>query len=87
MITSGVCWIVLGLLTGLVASKVVHRRGQGLAGNIVLGIVGALVGGWLVNSTGADATRFNAWSLLAAVMGAGIALMVCHGIRGTLARG
>ena len=40
-------WIFFGLVTGFVASRVVNRRGEGCVLNVVLGILGALVGGWV----------------------------------------
>jgi len=40
-------WIVLGLIAGFIASQIVNKQGEGLIMDIVLGIVGAIVGGWL----------------------------------------
>ena len=77
-------WIVLGLFAGFIASKLVNRHGEGPLMDIVLGIVGALVGGWLFNAFGsAGVTGFNAWSLLVAVVGAVLVLGVWHAIRGS----
>ena len=45
-------WIVLGLIAGFIASKIVNRQGEGLIMDIVLGIVGAIVGGWLFATLG-----------------------------------
>jgi len=63
-------WIVLGLLAGFIGSKLVNRRGEGLILDILLGIVGAIVGGWLFNTFGAaGVTGLNLYSLLVAVVG------------------
>ena len=46
-------WIILGLIAGFIASKLVNRQGEGIILDIVLGIVGAIVGGWLFSFFGA----------------------------------
>jgi uncharacterized membrane protein YeaQ/YmgE (transglycosylase-associated protein family) len=82
MIMSVIGWVVLGLISGFLASKVVNKRGEGIAMDIVLGIVGALVGGWLFNALGSvGVTGFNVWSLLVAFVGAVISLLIWHGMR------
>ena len=74
-------WIVLGLIAGFIGSKLVNKSGSGLVVDIVLGIVGALVGGFLFNMLGgAGVTGFNLYSLLVAVIGAVIVLVVYHAI-------
>jgi uncharacterized membrane protein YeaQ/YmgE (transglycosylase-associated protein family) len=75
-------WIVLGLLAGFIGSKLVNRRGEGLILDILLGIVGAIVGGWLFNTFGAaGVTGLNLYSLLVAIIGAVVVLVVYHAIR------
>ncbi len=75
-------WIVLGLIAGFIASKLVNNRGEGLPFDILLGIVGAVIGGWLFNAAGATGvTGFNVWSLLVAVVGAVVLLVVWHILR------
>jgi uncharacterized membrane protein YeaQ/YmgE (transglycosylase-associated protein family) len=75
-------WIVLGLLAGFIGSKIVNKRGEGLILDIVLGIVGALVGGWLFTTFGASGvTGLNLYSLLVAVVGAIVVLLVFHALR------
>lgn len=75
-------WIALGFLAGFIASKLVNNRDQGLPFDILLGIVGAVIGGWLFNAAGATGmTGFNVWSLLVAVLGAVVILVVWHAIR------
>ncbi len=81
---SFLAWIVLGLLAGFISSKLINRRGEGLFLDIVLGVVGAVVGGWVFQFFGAaGVTGLNLYSLLVAVAGAVIVLVVYHAIRGT----
>jgi uncharacterized membrane protein YeaQ/YmgE (transglycosylase-associated protein family) len=75
-------WIILGLLAGFIGSKLVNKRGEGLFLDIVLGVVGAVVGGWLFNKFGAvGVTGLNLYSLLVAVVGAVVVLLVYHALR------
>ena len=75
-------FIILGLIAGFIASKIVNHHGEGVVLDILLGIVGAVVGGWLFRLFGATGvTGFNLWSLLVAVVGAVIVLSIYHGIR------
>jgi uncharacterized membrane protein YeaQ/YmgE (transglycosylase-associated protein family) len=79
---SFIAWIVLGLLAGFIGSKIVNKRGEGLILDVLLGVVGALVGGWLFNRFGAaGVSGLNLYSLLVAVVGAIIVLFVYHAIR------
>ncbi len=76
-----IAWLVLGLIAGFIASKVVNRSGEGLLLDIVLGIVGALVGGFLFTTLGtAGVTGLNLWSLFVAVVGAIVVLVLYHAI-------
>ncbi len=76
-------WLVLGLISGFIASKIVNREGEGFVLDIVLGIIGALVGGFIFNAFGAAGiTGFNAWSFLVAVIGAIIVLVLYHALVG-----
>lgn len=75
-------WIVLGLVAGFIGSKIVNKQGEGLILDIVLGIVGAVVGGWLFNKFGAaGVTGLNLYSILVAVVGAIVVLLIYHAIR------
>jgi len=47
-------WIVLGLIAGFIASKIVNKRGEGVIMDIVLGIIGALVGGFIFSTLGSS---------------------------------
>ena len=76
-------WIVLGLIAGFIASKVVNKTGEGLVLDIVLGIVGAIVGGWLFAAFGGTGvTGFNLYSMFVAVIGAVVVLVVYHAVVG-----
>ena len=80
---SFLAWIILGLVAGFIGSKLVNKRGEGLILDIVLGIIGAVAGGWLFNMFGASGvTGLNLYSLLVAVVGAVIALVLYHAVRG-----
>ena len=75
-------WIVLGLLAGFIASKIVNREGSGIVVDIVLGVIGALVGGYLFGLAGhAGVTGFNLYSMFVAIVGAVVVLVVYHFIR------
>ena len=75
-------WIVLGLLSGFIGSKIVNKSGEGLILDILLGIVGAVIGGWLFNRFGAaGVTGLNLYSLLVAVIGSVVFLVIYHAIR------
>jgi uncharacterized membrane protein YeaQ/YmgE (transglycosylase-associated protein family) len=79
---SFLAWIVLGLIAGFIGSKIVNKRGEGLLLDIVLGVVGAIVGGWLFSLVGAGGvTGLNLYSLLVAVVGAVVVLVVYHAVR------
>ena len=76
---SVIAWLVLGLIAGFIASKIVNKQGEGLLLNIVLGVVGAEVGGWLFRLFGmSGVTGFNVYSLLVAVIGAVALLFIYH---------
>jgi uncharacterized membrane protein YeaQ/YmgE (transglycosylase-associated protein family) len=80
---SFIAWIVLGLLAGFIASKIVNKAGEGMLMDIVLGVVGAFLGGWLFNTFGMPGvTGLNVYSLLVAVVGAAIFLIVYHALVG-----
>ena len=61
-------WIVLGLIAGFIGSRIVNKSGEGMLRDIVLGVVGAVVGGFIFNLFGASGvTGLNLYSLLGAV--------------------
>ena len=72
-------WILLGLVAGLIASHLVNHRGEGIVLDTLLGVVGAIVGGFLFNLAGAPGvTGLNLWSLFVAVIGAVVFLVLYH---------
>jgi uncharacterized membrane protein YeaQ/YmgE (transglycosylase-associated protein family) len=74
-------WLVLGLIAGFIASKLVNKSGEGVVLDIVLGIVGAFVGGWLFTTFGAaGVTGLNLYSMLVAVVGAVVVLVAYHAV-------
>ena len=76
-------WVVLGLIAGFVASKLVNKSGEGVLMDIVLGIVGAVGGGWLFNQFGQPGvTGLNLWSVIVAVVGAVVILVLYHAVTG-----
>ena len=84
---SFLAWIVLGLISGFIASKIVNKSGQGVVMDIVLGIIGAVAGGWLFNAIGhIGVTGVNLYSILVAVVGAVIVLVIYHALVGNRAR-
>jgi uncharacterized membrane protein YeaQ/YmgE (transglycosylase-associated protein family) len=83
---SVIAWIVLGLIAGFIASKIVSGRSQGFFLNILLGVIGALVGGWLFRLFGETGpTGFSLYSTFVAIIGAVIVLVAYHAIRGMAA--
>ena len=76
-------WAIFGLITGFVASRIVNRQGEGCIINIVLGIVGALVGGFIFSQIGGSSiTGFNLYSMFVAIIGAIVVLFLYHMITG-----
>lgn len=81
-----ILWLVLGAVAGWIASLVMGtNRSQGLIGDIILGVIGAFLGGFLFNLTGAEGVSgFNVWSVFVAVIGAVIALMIGRALSRTV---
>ena len=74
-------WILLGLVAGFIGSKIVNKTGEGFFLDIILGIVGAIVGGWLFSLIGGHGvTGFNLYSLLVAVIGSIVVLVLYHAL-------
>ena len=75
-------WVVLGLIAGFIASKIVNKTGEGILLDIVLGVVGAVVGGYVFQMFGhSGVTGLNIYSLLVAVVGAVLFLLIYHALR------
>jgi uncharacterized membrane protein YeaQ/YmgE (transglycosylase-associated protein family) len=76
-----IAWIILGLIAGWIASKIMHGSGSGLMINLVLGVIGAFVGGILISALGGvGVTGFNLWSLVVAVLGAVVVLWIYNAV-------
>jgi uncharacterized membrane protein YeaQ/YmgE (transglycosylase-associated protein family) len=76
-----IAWLILGLIAGFIASKVVNKAGEGVILDIVFGIVGALVGGFLFSALGATGvTGLNLYSIFVAILGAIVVLVIYHAI-------
>jgi len=76
-------WLILGLIAGFISSQLVNKSGEGIVLDIVLGIVGAIVGGFLFSLVGAaPVTGFNIYSLIVAVVGAVVVLGIYHAVSG-----
>jgi uncharacterized membrane protein YeaQ/YmgE (transglycosylase-associated protein family) len=79
---SVIAWIVVGLIAGFIGSKIVNREGSGVILDIVIGVIGALVGGWLFEQLGhAGVTGINLYSIFVAIVGAVVVLVAYHLIR------
>jgi uncharacterized membrane protein YeaQ/YmgE (transglycosylase-associated protein family) len=79
---SFLAWVVLGLVSGYIASKLVNRRGEGILLDILLGVVGAFAGGWLFHVFGAPGVSgLNLYSLMVAVVGSVVLLVLYHAFR------
>ena len=76
-------WIILGLVAGFIASKLVNRTGSGIVMDLLLGVVGAFVGGFLFTRFGAaGVTGLNLYSILVASVGAAVVLFIYHALQG-----
>jgi uncharacterized membrane protein YeaQ/YmgE (transglycosylase-associated protein family) len=76
-------WIILGLIAGFIGSKIVESQGQGFWLNMALGIIGALVGGFLFSFFGAEGvTGLNIWSMIVAVVGSIVVLLIYNAVTG-----
>ena len=77
-------WLFFGLITGFIASKIVNERGEGCFLNIALGIVGAVLGGAIFSFLGYPVIyHFSLWSMLVAIIGAIVVLLVWHAATGS----
>jgi uncharacterized membrane protein YeaQ/YmgE (transglycosylase-associated protein family) len=78
---SFLAWIILGLVAGFIGSKIVNKSGDGVLVDILLGIVGAVVGGFVFRQFGAaGVTGLNLYSLVVAVVGSVLFLVIYHAL-------
>ena len=76
-----IAWIILGLIAGFIGSKLVNKTGEGMVMDIVLGVIGAVVGGFIFNMFGGQGvTGLNLYSLVVAVIGAIVVLLVYRAV-------
>jgi uncharacterized membrane protein YeaQ/YmgE (transglycosylase-associated protein family) len=77
-------WIIVGVIAGFLAKAVVPGEGPGgVLGDLVVGVVGAIIGGWIMNSFGnAGATGLNIWSIFVAFLGAVVLLFIMRALTG-----
>lgn len=76
-------WVLLGLISGFIASKVVNAKGEGCLLNVALGLVGSMVGGFIFTSIGGSPVNgFNLYSMFVAIIGAIVVLVIYHAITG-----
>lgn len=76
-------WLILGLVAGFIASKIVNRAGSGIVMDLILGVVGAFVGGFLFTRFGAaGVTGLNLYSFMVATLGAVVVLVIYHALEG-----
>jgi uncharacterized membrane protein YeaQ/YmgE (transglycosylase-associated protein family) len=82
-----ISWIILGLIAGFIGSKIVDKQGQVFWLNMALGIVGALVGGFLFTFFGASGvTGLNLYSMIVAIVGAIVVLLIYNAVAGSRSR-
>ena len=78
---SFLAWLILGLIAGFIGSKLVNKSGSGLFLDIILGIVGAIVGGFIFSLFGASGVNgLNIYSLIVAVVGSVLVLVIYHSL-------
>lgn len=82
MLINVILWLIFGGIAGWLASMIMGREAQmGALANIVVGIIGAIVGGFIVSLFNVDVTTFSIPGLLVAVLGAVVLLAVLSSLR------
>ncbi|MGB7438958.1 MAG: GlsB/YeaQ/YmgE family stress response membrane protein [Candidatus Acidiferrum sp.] len=71
-------WLVIGLLAGWLAGKLARGRGFGCIGDVVLGLIGSVIGGWIFTQLGIVHTDTFLFSLAAATLGAVVLVSIAH---------
>jgi uncharacterized membrane protein YeaQ/YmgE (transglycosylase-associated protein family) len=85
MIGTFMGWIALGLVAGFLTNFLIFRKGEDLPLDLILGVAGAIVGGWLFRAFGtAGVSGFNPWSVLVSVVGAIVLVGAWRAVRGPL---
>jgi uncharacterized membrane protein YeaQ/YmgE (transglycosylase-associated protein family) len=73
-------WLLVGLVAGFLASRVMRGGGYGLVGDIVVGLIGAFIGGWLADFLGLGGSSGLIMTIVIAFIGACILLAVLHAV-------
>ncbi len=81
-----VMWLIVGLVAGFLASRVMSGGGYGLIGDIVVGVVGAFLGGWVAGLLGIGGSYGLIGSIVIAFIGACILIAVLHAVSGGVRR-
>jgi uncharacterized membrane protein YeaQ/YmgE (transglycosylase-associated protein family) len=77
-----IAWILVGLIGGYLASRVVNKRGEGVIRDMLLGVIGGIIGGFIFRAFGGHGvTGFNLWSILVAFFGGIVLLVIYHALR------
>jgi uncharacterized membrane protein YeaQ/YmgE (transglycosylase-associated protein family) len=80
-----ILWIIFGALAGWIAARIMGSR-DGLLMDIIIGIVGAVIGGWIMSALGqSGVSGFNLYSFLVAILGAVVLIAIVRAIRGSKA--
>jgi len=78
-----IAWLVVGLIAGFIGSKIVNKSGEGLVRDIILGVIGGLVEGAIFEALGSSGVSgINLWSIVVAVIGSIVVLVVYHALLG-----
>lgn len=80
MVHGLIWWIIIGLIAGWAAGKIMKGRGFGMIGDILLGMVGGIVGGWVVGLLGIGGGGLI-WSILVSILGAVILIWLARMIK------
>lgn len=76
-------WLLLGLIAGFLASVVMKGGGYGIIGDIIVGVVGAFLGGFIFSLLGGSGvTGFNIWSMFVAFVGACVLIAILRAVSG-----
>jgi uncharacterized membrane protein YeaQ/YmgE (transglycosylase-associated protein family) len=78
VLMSFVVWLIVGLVAGFLASKIVNKRGEGLVRDILLGLVGSIVGGFVIHLLGFHRNGSIILSIVVATLGAVLVLVIYH---------
>jgi uncharacterized membrane protein YeaQ/YmgE (transglycosylase-associated protein family) len=81
MISALIWWIIVGLIAGWLAGRIMKGSGYGTLGDILLGMVGAIVGGWILRLLGFYSSGGLISSILVATLGAVLLVWLAHKLK------